>query len=133
MNRLNAVLFVALLSSLLVGCKDSGTEPDTTLPPPATGGTVSFSGRVLPAFTSFGCTGCHGGTSGLTVTSVTSLLTGGAHGPAVVPGDAANSILYKKINAAPPFGVRMPEGGPYLPDSTIAAIATWINEGAKNN
>jgi hypothetical protein len=133
MNRLNAVLFVALLSSLLVGCKDSGTEPDTTTPPPATGGTVSFSGRILPTFTTFGCTGCHGGTSGLTVTSVASLLAGGAHGPAIVAGDAANSILYKKLLATPPFGARMPEGGPYLPDSTVAAVATWINEGAKNN
>lgn len=132
MHRMNVLLSVALLSSLVAGCKDSGTEPDTT-PPPAVGGSVSFSGRILPTFTSFGCTGCHGGTSGLTVTSVASLLAGGTHGAAVIPGDAPNSILYKKLLATPPFGVRMPEGGPYLPDSTIAAIATWINEGAKNN
>jgi hypothetical protein len=27
----------------------------------------------------------------------------------------------------------MPLGGPYMPDTTIAVIGTWINEGALNN
>ncbi len=136
MIRKNAFVFVALLGSLIAGCKDFGTEPPTVIappPPPATGDPVSFSGRILPIFVSYGCTGCHGGTSGLTVTSVASLLAGGLHGPAIVAGDAANSNLYRKLQPVPPFGERMPQGGPYLPDSTIAVIATWINQGAKNN
>jgi hypothetical protein len=133
MNRTSTVVLVALLGSLLIGCRDSGTGPDTITPPPTSGGTVSFSGRILPIFVASGCTGCHGGTSGLTVTSVGSLLTGGSHGPAILAGNATNSILYQKLLATPPFGARMPQGGPYLPDSTVAVIGTWINEGARNN
>jgi hypothetical protein len=129
MNKTIAAAF--LLGSLLAGCRDGGVEPET--PPPVTGGAVSFSGKILPIFTQYGCTGCHGGTSGLTVTSVSSLLAGGLHGPAVIAGDAANSPLYRKLQPSPPFGTRMPQGGPYLPDSTMTVIATWINEGARNN
>ncbi len=123
---------IILIGSLMAGCKDQGIDPPTELPP-AIGGTVSFSGTILPIFTQYGCASCHGGTSGLTVTSVSLLLAGGLHGPAITPGDAANSILYRKLQASPPFGTRMPQGGPYLPDSTMAVIATWINEGARNN
>ncbi len=133
MNRKNAIFFAALLGSLIAGCKDMGSEPTIDPLPPSTGSAVSFSGQILPIFVAHGCTGCHGGTSGLTVTSVASLLAGGLHGPAIVPGDAAGSNLYKKLQPNPPFGERMPLGGPYLPDSTIAVIATWINEGARNN
>ena len=133
MKRKSAGVFVALLGLLIAGCKDMGTDPGITRLPPTTSGTVSFSGKVLPLFVTYGCTGCHGGTSGLTVTSVASLLAGGSHGPAVIAGNAANSNLYLKLLPVPPFGVRMPEGGRYLPDSTMAVIATWINEGARNN
>src|SRR5512143_3143686 len=124
MKRTGVLLCAAFLAVLIGGCKDMGAESDPAVsPPPAAGGTVSFSGRILPIFVSYGCTGCHGGTSGLTVTSVSSLLAGGLHGPAIVPGDAANSNLYGKLRPNPPFGERMPQGGPYLPDSTLAVIA----------
>lgn len=133
MNRNTAIFITALVGSLLAGCKDMGSEPAVDQLPPAAGSAVSFSSQVLPIFIAHGCTGCHGGTSGLTVTSVASLLAGGLHGPAIVPGDSAGSNLYRKLQPNPPFGERMPQGGPYLPDSTITVIATWISEGAKNN
>jgi hypothetical protein len=115
------------------GCKDMGTDPPTvqTTTPPVQ--TVSFSQNVLPVFQHYGCISCHGGSGGLVVSSVASLLAGGSHGAAIVAGQANNSNLIKKLSAPPPFGDRMPQGGPYLPDSTITMIRTWINQGALNN
>lgn len=123
---------------VMAGCKDMGTEPQSqsgTPPQPPAGdpSATSFALRVLPIFQRHGCTGCHGGSGGLTVTSVAGLLNGGDHGAAVIAGQADNSNLIRKLSASPPFGSRMPLGGPYLPDTTVNVIRAWINEGAKNN
>lgn len=94
---------------------------------------VSFLQEVRPLFVQYGCLGCHGGTAGLNAGTVAGLLTGGDHGPAVIPGDGVNSILVRKLQPAPPFGTRMPQGGPFMPDASIAVIRTWIDQGAPNN
>ena len=65
--------------------------------------------------------------------TVDALMIGGDHGPAISPGNADGSLLVKKLSPTPPFGSRMPLGGPYLPDTAIGLIKRWINEGAKNN
>ena len=132
-NLLSPPLIAA--SVLLVGCQDIGTEPQTNVPPNTGGGgqNVSFQQRVLPIFLRYGCPGCHGGTNGLTVTTVAALLQGGIHGPAVAPGKADSSLIIKKTSPNPPFGDRMPQGGPYLPDTTRQVIKDWINQGAQNN
>jgi hypothetical protein len=134
-SQRSVTAFLILLALCAAGCSDSGTGPEVpvTPPPPSGGGTVSFANQVLPILTRYGCTGCHGGSGGLTVTTVAQILAGGIHGPAVVAGNADNSILIKKLSTTPPFGDRMPQGGPYLPDTTVAVIKTWVNEGAKNN
>jgi hypothetical protein len=130
-NTLHAGLLIILF--LLAGCKDMGTEPQAATPSGNTGSAVSFQQRVLPIFTLSGCTGCHGGTNGLTVGTVASLLQGGIHGPAVIPGNADGSLIIKKTSPTPPFGERMPQGGPYLADTTIQVIRDWINQGAQDN
>ena len=125
---------IGLLVVTAAGCKDMGTEPVQPDPPvPPVGSTISFSQHVVPILQRHGCTGCHGGSGGLTVTSVSALLTGGAHGAAVVAGQADNSNLIKKLLSPAPFGTRMPQGGPFLPDSTVNVLRTWINQGALNN
>jgi hypothetical protein len=132
MNRfLTLIALVAI--AFVAGCKDSGTEPqpDPVTTPPS--GVVSFSANVLPILTNAGCTGCHGGSGGLFVGSVAQLLTGGDHGPAIVPGKADSSNIIRKLSAAPPFGARMPFGGTPLPEATVAVIRNWINQGAANN
>jgi len=126
-----------MITLMIAGCSDMGSasvdpEPLKT-PPPTQTGEVSFANQVSPIFQRYGCYGCHGGSGGLFVTSVAQLLRGGDHGPAVVPGKADSSNLVRKLSAAPPFGDRMPQGGPYLPDSTIQVIRFWINQGAKDN
>jgi hypothetical protein len=61
----------------------------------------------------------------------------GAGSIRVVPGNAAESLLYLKVNgysdAGSPCGFPMPANGE-IPDggqaSVVAEIAAWINEGA---
>lgn len=48
--------------------------------------------------------------------------------------DAAGSPLVDKIESDnPEYGVRMPEGGPYLSDDEIELIKEWIDDGAEDN
>jgi hypothetical protein len=118
----------------LAGCKDMGVNPPpVTMRVDTLATTVSFQTNILPIFEKFGCYECHGGTNGLVVHTVADLLKGGVHGPAIVPGNADSSLIMKKTSAAPPFGDRMPQGGPYCSDSIRAVIALWIHQGAKDN
>lgn len=123
---------ILLLLGILYGCTDQGTAPadDAVAIPP---GAVSFSQNIKPILDRAGCTSCHGGNGGLFVGSTAQIRQGGIHGAAVIPGDAASSILAQKISATPPFGDRMPQGGPYLADSIQQVIRTWINQGAPDN
>jgi hypothetical protein len=129
---------LAVTALVLAGCSDMGSVaagPDTSnsTPPPPSGQDLSFRTQISPIFQRYGCNGCHGGSGGLTVQTVSQLLQGGLHGPAVIAGKADTSNLIRKLLPDPPYGDRMPQGGPYLPDSTIQTIKLWINQGAKNN
>ena len=59
--------------------------------------------------------------------------TGGAL-DRVEPGDSENSYIIHKLRGTHQdvggSGARMPEGGPFLDDETIDAIAEWIDAGA---
>src|SRR5438552_4022459 len=77
------------------------------------------------------CVQCHSGDkveSGLDLTTREALLKGGDTGPAVLPGDAKNSLLYQLVTHAKK--PHMPKKGPKLPDSVISQIAEWIDSGA---
>jgi hypothetical protein len=136
---LYAGLIAALMmtASVLTGCSDMGNavSPGSSIstPPSQSGQNVSFQSEISPIFQRYGCNSCHGGSGGLTVQSVGQLLQGGLHGPSVIAGKADTSGLIRKLLPGPPYGDRMPQGGPYLPDSTIQTIKLWINQGAKNN
>jgi hypothetical protein len=99
---------------------------------------VSFSSQIQPIFNSQ-CTGCHGGSGGLTVTagaSYNNLVNINAQSSCpslkrVHPNDAANSVLYKKVSGNT-CGSRMPSGGA-LSTGDITLIHDWIDQGANNN
>ncbi|MFN0166333.1 MAG: DUF1553 domain-containing protein [Bryobacteraceae bacterium] len=78
------------------------------------------------------CLGCHNGNvkkSGFDLSSRATLVRGGDRGPAVVPGNAKDSFLYRVITrAAEPH---MPFKGARMPDAEIAAVAAWIDHGAQ--
>jgi hypothetical protein len=77
------------------------------------------------------CLRCHGGVkveSELDLSDRDSLVKGGLHGPAVVPGKSKDSLLLKLVrHEKDPF---MPKSGTKLPDDAIAQLAAWIDLGA---
>jgi len=79
------------------------------------------------------CLGCHGETmalSKLDLRTRESTLQGGTRGAAIVPGNAADSLLLRMIEAKD--GVQMPPGddSKRLPAAVVAAIRDWIDAGA---
>jgi hypothetical protein len=77
------------------------------------------------------CAACHGdssGMSGLKITSRENVLKGGKRGASVVPGKAAESLLYKAV--AHTGDLKMPPGAALAPDE-VKAIQEWIDGGAK--
>ena len=77
------------------------------------------------------CVLCHGEKqqlSGLRLDDRKALLKGGNHGPALIPGDPENSLLFRHVTGqAEP---RMPFGSTLSLDE-IATLKTWIEDGAK--
>ena len=87
-----------------------------------------FKSKVAPIFER-NCVMCHGAgvqRSGLDLRGEESILKGGARGPAVVPGDAEKSLLYRLI--AHKEEPAMPMGMGKLGEAEIAIIAQWIKE-----
>jgi len=131
---------LAMVSISFIGC-DMGTQPKDT----GNGnGSATFSGGVQPIFNN-NCafSGCHGtsGPQGGLVLAEGEAYDNIVNVPSsevssynrIEPNKPDSSFLYLKINSNPPSGARMPYGGPYLSDSQISTIETWINEGAKDN
>ena len=92
---------------------------------------VDYDDEIQPIFNA-SCTSCHGGQSGVSLTSYEATMNsvGDQYEKAIViPGDADGSPLVDKIEPAPQFGSRMPQGGA-LSDEQISLIRQWITEGA---
>lgn len=120
-------------------CFDEDTDPEVD---------VSFSEEVRRLIfepETNGCLLCHAPdaptpigyeVTGLDLSNFTGILRGGSNsdGTAVIPGRPCQSILYQKASAGPPFGARMPLGGPpYLSEEQLQLLHDWISEGAKDN
>ena len=76
------------------------------------------------------CYVCHGESareSDLDLRTRKDMLKGGKHGPAVVPGDPSESLMYLHISGS--AGPLMPLGGT-LDDDEIMTIRDWIEQGA---
>jgi hypothetical protein len=76
------------------------------------------------------CWGCHGANlaqSGLRLNSREAAMQGGTRGPAIVPGNTAESRVVQAIRRA--TDLSMPPG-PKLAESEIATIESWIAAGA---
>ncbi len=86
----------------------------------------AFSETIAPVLKT-NCSGCHSGASpagGLSVASLSSVLSGGKHGPALEPADSKRSLLmqYLRGERTP----KMPMGGS-LPDAAVTALAEAID------
>jgi hypothetical protein len=67
------------------------------------------------------CVACHGGTAGLNLDSYEGVLTGGNFGPAIIPGNAEESLLVKLQHEGHPNSLAPRE---------LNWIEAWINAGA---
>jgi hypothetical protein len=120
-------------------CVNEDSDPDSA---------VSFRDDIVAKIfmpEPLGCLTCHAPTAptpigfevgGLDLTNHTTMLRGGVHSDniAIIPGQPCESILLQKVSSGPPFGARMPVGGPpYLSDDSLQLLHDWIAEGAKNN
>src|SRR4051794_32099258 len=89
---------------------------------------VSFEQHIRPIFKTY-CLDCHGG--GETVKGKLDLrlrrfaVKGGEKGPAIVPGDAAKSLLLARLKTG-----EMPPTEKKVPADNIALIERWIAAGA---
>src|SRR4051794_13133258 len=85
-----------------------------------------FDERVRPILQK-NCAACHTGTAasgGLSMGNLDSLLSGGKHGAALVPGDSKESLLMQYVRGQ--RTPKMPVGGA-LDADTIAALAMGID------
>lgn len=92
-----------------------------------------FESKIRPVLVKQ-CYECHSVESGkskggLTLDTKQGIRSGGDTGPAVVPGDAAKSLLLAAIKHSDP-DLEMPPKKPKLPDAVIADFETWIKAGA---
>lgn len=122
---MKALFALLILSLSFAAC----SEDDPVTPTPET----SLSKDVKPIFTKYGCASCHGGSGGLFLTSVATILQGGDHGSAVIAGNPDGSLIIQKISDTPPFGDRMPQGGAPVSDADKQTLRSWIQQGAKDN
>jgi hypothetical protein len=100
----------------------------------AFGQAPSYTKQVRP-FLSRYCIECHHGPdaeSGLDLESRQGLLSGGKHGPAIVPGKADASLLVRVIEgkakpAMPPKKARRPSA------AEVAVVRAWVEAGARDD
>jgi mono/diheme cytochrome c family protein len=101
----------------------AGESPPTTA--------ASFSEDVYPILQE-NCQACHNASTALggwDASSYESVTTSGNNAPAVIPGDAVNSLLAQRIQG---IGKLMPPSGS-LPPAEIQTILDWIASGANND
>jgi mono/diheme cytochrome c family protein len=89
-----------------------------------------FTNQVKPIFDAR-CIRCHNATTargGLRIDSREDLLTGGKSGPAIVPGEPENSLLYTAVLQT--TDLKMPPRQQQLTPEELQAISDWIKAGA---
>ena len=123
MRGMTTLLGRAVAASLLVGSAGGAVASAQTA-------SVSFTDHIRPIFERT-CWNCHGSVSqqsDLDLRTRETAIEGGTRGPALVPGRAEESRLYRVLAGLD--DPRMPMGGDTLTETEIAAVRTWIDDGA---
>ena len=128
MTRSIAATAIGVVGLALVAGLGSSLEAQTQEPAASNG--VSFTDDIRPIMER-SCWNCHGEAaklSQLDLSNRETALKGGTRGPAIVPGHAEESRLYRMVAglSEPP----MPMTGGPLSDTELTAIRTWIDDGA---
>ncbi|MGH9840792.1 MAG: c-type cytochrome domain-containing protein [Blastocatellia bacterium] len=131
MVRLKVFIIVVALIAVIIGMANRRSVAARTTNQQAA--EILFAEKILPVLEAK-CQACHtaeSAQSGLDLSSRAALLKGGARGAAVIPGDAAQSLLIVALTGADEKRVkRMPPGGKPLDAEIIAAFKQWIDAGA---
>jgi len=126
MRRLAVVLGAMGIALMGWGCKGGPGQHEAPK-------TDFYSVKVQPIFRA-NCYRCHGGMNhrgGLSLATQAGILKGGKHGPAVVPGDPAKSLLVQLIRHEQMADLKpMPPKSPKISDADIAVVEQWIKAGA---
>ena len=118
-----ALAGLTLASTAMIGCGER---------------TVSYSNDVQPIIAKH-CLECHepGGRgyeeSGLLMTSHSSLMQGTRFGPIIEPGEPMISVLNQLVEGRAHPSISMPHGRQRIPDSDIALLSQWVEQGALDN
>lgn len=141
-SRVGAIVVLSLSLVVSSSCGENGRAKK---PAKKSAPALSFTKEVFPIIKRR-CLPCHAedsfNPSELSLDSYESMKAGGKNGQPWVEGNSEESILVKKLSENPPFGDRMPlnskkkiaEGkASWLTEDEIDTIATWIDQGAKNN
>ena len=127
---------LSLVAAALMGCSSPGggaRRPLTDDP----ASPEFYADRVQPIFQAH-CFRCHGGWNRkgkLNFQTRAGMWEGGEHGPAVVPGDPAKSLLVRLMRHEGPMDTSgkpmpMPPKGPKLSDADIQTVERWVKAGA---
>ena len=125
-----------LLATMLPMVASGQDEPQLAIAELERDTSVNFEQEILPILRA-NCIACHNKTdaeSGLVLESPAEMLEGGSEGPAVVPGQSAQSLLLNvAAHQVEPF---MPpedneSGAKNLTSEELGLIKIWIDQGAK--
>ena len=111
----------------------SVSAPLEAAPSPQTDARLEHFERAIRPLLAERCYRCHNAVdrreAGLALDHAAGWRTGGRRGPAIVPGDAEASLLYRSVAHAP--GLEgMPEDEPRLEPRELEAVRQWIDDGA---
>jgi hypothetical protein len=127
-KRPRGVVAALGVTGVALGAVVVATSAQSAAPQPAT--TIGFT-QVIKPILERSCLSCHGATlqlSKLDLRTRDSALRGGVRGPALIPGKAEQSLLYRTI--AHLDAVKMPLQRDQLAPEEIAAVKSWIDQGA---
>lgn len=101
---------------------------------PGTKEDAAVFGRVIEPILQGKCVDCHNpskSTGGLLMHDLPSLLSGGIHGPAIVPNNAGESLMIQRALLPLDHKEHMPpKGRVQLSEAELDTIRWWINQGA---
>ena len=131
-TRLFVLSLIIVLALGLASSQASGQDADTRagLQQPADPAASLFGEHVRPLLETR-CLSCHNSElkqSGLDLSTRAGLLRGGSRGPAIVAGDAEQSLLVQLVSHKQK--PNMPFMAAKLSDDVLARVVEWVNAGA---